>query len=134
MAGSSDTLPSAATNALLFVPLGLLLPLLARRRPIITTALTALVLSTLVETGQYLAAVGRAADITDVILNTLGATVGAVAGVRLNRMLAARSGLVEGPVGVLGEEPGGHHGHAEHHPEHDEQGGAAGAGHDPRHQ
>ena len=119
-------------NFLMLLPSTLLASLaLPRVRWWVWVAASALT-SAAIEGVQFFTA--RDASAHDVAFNTLGATVGAVAGVRLNRMLAARSGLVEGPVGVLGEEPGGHHGHAEHHPEHDEQGGAAGAGHDPRHQ
>ena len=86
--------------------------------------------SATIEGVQYFTA--RDANAYDVAFNTVGATVGALAGAWLNAALAARSGLVEGPVGVLGQEPGGHHGHAEHDPEQQEEGGAAGSRHDPR--
>ena len=86
--------------------------------------------SVAIEGIQYFTA--RDANAHDVAFNTLGATVGALAGARLNAVLEARSGLVEGLVGVLGQEPGGHHGHAEHDPKQQEEGGAAGSRHDPR--
>ena len=85
--------------------------------------------SAAIEVVQYFTA--RDANAYDLLFNTVGATVGALAGAWLNAALAARSGLVEGPVGVLGQEPGGHHGHAEHDPEEQEEGGSAGARHDP---
>lgn len=88
--------------------------------------------SVMIEAVQYWMA--RDASAHDVAFNSLGATIGALAGAGINRWVAGRSDLVQGTVGVLGEEPGRHHRHAEHHPEQHEQGRASCGGDDPRHQ
>lgn len=64
-------------NIALFVPVGLGLALW-RRWGIGRVVPVAVLASTLVETVQYLFPLGRAADVDDVILNTLGAALGAV--------------------------------------------------------
>lgn len=64
----------------------------------------------------------RDASVYDIAFNSLGALVGALAGAAANAALGRRrSALVEGPVGVLGQEPGGDHGYGEHQPEQREQ-------------
>ena len=69
-------------NIMLFVPLGMLLPLLSRRfQSLKRVLLLGLCASLMIETIQFvLRFVGspRAVDIDDVILNTLGACVGFV--------------------------------------------------------
>lgn len=92
-------------------------------------ALLGAVCSAAVETVQIFTA--RDANGYDVLTNTLGATLGALAGSWINRALERRaSRLVEGPVGVLGQEPGGDHRDAEHDPEQGEQHRQAGPGDD----
>jgi len=72
-------------NIAAFVPFGLLLPLAFRMRwPVLTMGLAALALSVGIEAGQATisASLGyayRSTDIDDVILNVLGALIGALA-------------------------------------------------------
>jgi len=71
-------------NIAAFVPLGVLLPLAFRLRwPILTVGLTALAVSIGIEAGQaaiseWLGYAYRSTDIDDVILNVMGAVIGAV--------------------------------------------------------
>ena len=116
-------------NFLMLVPSALLASLWLPRVRWWVWAAAGAATSATIEGVQYFTA--RDANAYDVAFNTVGATVGALAGAWLNAALAARAGLVEGPVGVLGQEPGGHHGHAEQDPEEQEEGGSAGARHDP---
>ncbi|MFF4341811.1 VanZ family protein [Kitasatospora sp. NPDC001540] len=79
-------------NVLLGVPFGVLLPVLfPRLRSVLAaTALTALVMVT-VEAAQGLLVEGRAFDVDDVLLNTLGALLGhLVLGRRIGRALYER--------------------------------------------
>lgn len=62
-------------NVAAFVPLGLLLSVLKRPKRVVFRILAGLIISLLFEALQYLLAIGSA-DITDVILNTLGAALG----------------------------------------------------------
>ncbi|MEU7789321.1 VanZ family protein [Amycolatopsis sp. NPDC049159] len=65
-------------NVLLLCPLGALLPLRLRRlRTLFRIALAALLASLLVEGTQYLIHSGRVTSADDVLLNTVGATLGA---------------------------------------------------------
>jgi glycopeptide antibiotics resistance protein len=70
-------------NILAFVPFGLLLPLAFRLRwPLLAVGLSALTLSVAIEFGQalisgWLGYAYRSTDIDDVILNVLGALIGA---------------------------------------------------------
>lgn len=70
-------------NIAAFVPFGLLLPLAFRLRwPVLTVGVAALALSVGIEVGQaaisnYLGYAYRSTDIDDVILNVLGALIGA---------------------------------------------------------
>ncbi len=72
-------------NIAAFVPLGVLLPLAFRMRwPVLTVGLAALALSVGIEAGQaaisaWLGYAYRSTDVDDVILNVLGALIGAVA-------------------------------------------------------
>ena len=68
-------------NLLAFVPLGLLLPLAARRIPWPLVILAGVALSAAIETTQYLLSLNaghgyRAADIDDVIVNVTGTVLG----------------------------------------------------------
>lgn len=65
-------------NIALFVPLGMLAVMLWRRstRPVLRATLAGLLFSLAIETTQFLFALGRS-DIDDLLLNTLGAAVGA---------------------------------------------------------
>ncbi len=79
-------------NVALFVPLGLLTPL-ALRWPFGRTVAVAALASVALELIQLL--LGRAADIDDVILRTLGAMVGAAVAVSLVKAMAARPSHAE---------------------------------------
>ena len=62
-------------NLLLLAPLGFLLPVQFRKfQSFPRTALTVLVVSLLIETGQYF--IGRSADVDDVIINAVGGMFG----------------------------------------------------------
>ena len=64
-------------NVALFVPVGFLAPLASRAiRSSVAVAAVGSALSVGIELAQLLMASGRTADITDVLLNTLGALVG----------------------------------------------------------
>ena len=98
---SSATLPSrsnarffcmynAKGNVLLFVPLGILLPLVSRRLRFVEGILIALGLSVGIEILQYVSRTWgsyRLADINDVVLNVLGAGLGLVIGMLLRLAL-----------------------------------------------
>lgn len=64
----------AVLNVGVFVPLGVLLA--AARLRLLPTLLSGLLLSAGIELSQYLAQVGRTADINDVITNTTGTVLG----------------------------------------------------------
>ena len=66
-------------NTLLFIPLGMLVYILYRPgpRPLLATALVGAGFSLIVETWQFLFGLGYS-DIDDLVLNTLGAFIGAV--------------------------------------------------------
>ncbi|WP_329119787.1 VanZ family protein [Streptomyces sp. NBC_01465] len=63
-------------NALMFVPLGLLLVFVTRRPRLGRTVLICLALSVLIEAAQYAMNAGRTVDVDDVLFNTLGGVVG----------------------------------------------------------
>jgi glycopeptide antibiotics resistance protein len=69
---------NAAGNVLLFFPLGILLPLVWRRLRFWRGMQIAIAVSCSIELVQYLsrARVHRTADVNDVILNVLGASLG----------------------------------------------------------
>jgi glycopeptide antibiotics resistance protein len=79
---SQSVVTSAAVlNALLFVPAGLLLPWIVRAalwRCVLVAFAGAVLLSSTIEVVQACTPLGTAFDITDVILNTLGAAVAVV--------------------------------------------------------
>ena len=62
-------------NILLFMPLGILLPIVFKRcNTLLKSLIVGTVISALIETAQYF--LGRSADIDDVILNVIGTVVG----------------------------------------------------------
>lgn len=69
----------AGANVLLFVPIGVLLVLLLRRVPL--AVLCAAALSLALETAQLLFLSQRTGSLRDILCNSLGAAVGAVAAV-----------------------------------------------------
>jgi glycopeptide antibiotics resistance protein len=73
-------LDQMGANVLLFVPFGLALTLRGRRVPAWRVALASLAFSVGIELTQGLAGNGRSADITDVLMNTLGGVCGWVLG------------------------------------------------------
>lgn len=89
IAGSFDSTRGAAGNiagnVALFVPLGFLTVTALRRRPL-AVALLGAALSVVIEAVQFVSA-QRWADIDDVLLNTLGAVLGAVAALAVVRLV-----------------------------------------------
>ena len=78
-------------NVLMLSPLGALLPLRSRRlRSLGRIALGALALSVLVEGTQFLIQSGRVTSADDILLNTLGAVIGAALSKRVWRCLDVR--------------------------------------------
>jgi glycopeptide antibiotics resistance protein len=71
---------NARGNFALFVPLGILLPLVGRRLRFRSALLIALAVSVGIELAQYLSRPwsNRLADVNDVILNVLGACLGLI--------------------------------------------------------
>lgn len=69
-------LDQMAANVLLFVPFGIALTLRSRRVPLWRVVVVAAALSVATELTQGLAGNGRSADITDVLMNTLGGAGG----------------------------------------------------------
>jgi VanZ family protein len=65
-----------AQNVILFVPFGMALVLRERRAPLWRIAVVSAAFSVGIEAIQGLAGNGRAADITDVLMNTLGGACG----------------------------------------------------------
>jgi glycopeptide antibiotics resistance protein len=80
-----------AQNVVLFVPFGMALVLRERRAPLWRVALVSAAFSTGIEAIQGSAGNGRAADITDVLMNTLGGACGWALGRGLLAALAAWS-------------------------------------------
>nr|WP_252727946.1 VanZ family protein [Curtobacterium sp. WW7] len=77
-------------NVAFFVPLGLLVVLLAGARWWWAGAAAGLLVSSTIEIGQALFLPARYATIDDVVANTMGAVVGAVLGVLLLGVAARR--------------------------------------------
>ncbi len=87
----SSCLWQALGNVLMLSPLGALLPLRSRRlRSLIRIAVGALAVSVLVEGTQYLIQAGRVTSADDILLNTLGAVIGALLTRRVWRCLDVR--------------------------------------------
>jgi glycopeptide antibiotics resistance protein len=78
-----------AANVLLFVPFGLSLTLRGWRVPLWRVTLVSVALSVAIELTQGLAGNGRSADITDVLMNTLGGMCGWALGRATLLLLAA---------------------------------------------
>ncbi|MCE5204382.1 MAG: VanZ family protein [Actinomycetia bacterium] len=71
----SVALLNLSANIGLFIPLGVLAPMLGRRlRRLRSTVLLGLAISFAIEAGQYL--IGRSADVDDLILNVFGVVIG----------------------------------------------------------
>lgn len=84
--GVRRMLQQLATNIVMFVPYGLLLPIVLKRlRTWWKTGLVALATTVLIETTQYF--IGRSADIDDVIMNLTGGLLGYGLFFLLNRRL-----------------------------------------------
>jgi glycopeptide antibiotics resistance protein len=82
-------LEQMAANMVLFVPFGLALSLRSWRVPLWRVAMVSAAFSVGIELTQGLAGNGRSADITDVLMNTLGAVCGWVLGRALLASLRA---------------------------------------------
>ncbi|PPI07739.1 hypothetical protein C5C63_06290 [Rathayibacter sp. AY1B8] len=80
----------STANIALFVPLGLLLALNLRLRRAWVAVAVGAVVSSLIEAGQLLFLSARFATVDDVVMNTSGALLGAVAGVLLRMVVRAR--------------------------------------------
>lgn len=76
----SVILGQMAQNVVLFVPFGMALVLRERRAPLWRVAIVSAAFSVGIEVIQGLAGNGRAADVTDVLMNTLGGACGWVLG------------------------------------------------------
>lgn len=90
LGSAGHTLARAAVvaNVLLFAPIGFFGQLLRRRCPL-TIAAVALALSVAIEAVQF--ETGRVADVDDVILNGVGALLGALAAAMVTALLAGQS-------------------------------------------
>jgi glycopeptide antibiotics resistance protein len=80
-----------AQNVVLFVPFGLALVLRDRRAPLWRVALVSAAFSVGIEVTQGLAGNGRAADVTDVLMNALGGACGWALGRLVLVAMARRS-------------------------------------------
>ena len=80
---------SAVANVLLFIPFGLTLPFVYHHRPILTTILSALTFSMLIELTQYIFALGLC-ETDDVIMNTLGTVIGTIPYLLVSRIKKPR--------------------------------------------
>ena len=73
--GTRNMLKQVVLNAILYCPLGFLLPLLSDKlKKLVAVILVSLFTSLIIEILQYY--VGRSADIDDIIFNLCGATIG----------------------------------------------------------
>lgn len=87
--GEDRMFSQGIANLLMFVPLGLLIPVVfARARSFLKTTVLVLVCTLSIEFCQYF--MGRSADIDDVLLNLLGGVVGYALFALLERCLAKR--------------------------------------------
>lgn len=95
---------NAKGNVLMFFPLGVLIPLLWKRLRFWNVILIAMALSTSIEIIQYISQAWgsyRLADINDVILNTVGASVGLLV-VSVVRALARPTSSLVGSKAAMG--------------------------------
>ena len=77
-------------NILLFMPLGILLPIVFKRcNTLLKSLIVGTVISALIETAQYF--LGRSADMDDVILNTAGTAAGYAVYYAIANFLKAKS-------------------------------------------
>jgi hypothetical protein len=74
-------------NALMFVPLGLLLAFVTRRPRLGSIVVICLTLGVLIEAAQYGMNAGRTVDVDDVLFNTIGGLLGGVLAVVPRRIL-----------------------------------------------
>ena len=93
--GGSET----ATNLITFIPFGLLLGMNFRSAAMWRLLLIVFGFSVVVETLQFVLAIGTT-DITDVVTNTVGGLVGLVVYRLASRIISAR--ILDGVVTVLG--------------------------------
>ena len=75
MVSRAFALSNLLGNIAIFIPMGVYLPLLIRRKSIFVNTVCVALISAVVEVLQYIFAVGSA-DIDDVILNTVGGLIG----------------------------------------------------------
>ena len=75
MVSRAFALSNLLGNIAIFIPIGVYLPLLIRRKSIFVNTVCVALISAVVEVLQYIFAVGSA-DIDDVILNTVGGLIG----------------------------------------------------------
>lgn len=75
MVSRAFALSNLLGNIAIFIPMGVYLPLLIRRKSIFANTVCVALISAVVEVLQYIFAVGSA-DIDDVILNTVGGLIG----------------------------------------------------------
>ncbi|TWV34743.1 VanZ family protein [Streptomyces misionensis] len=78
-------------NAMMFVPLGILLLFVTRQPRLGRTIAICLALSVSIEAAQYVMNAGRTADVDDALFNTLGGIIGGVLAFVPRRVLAERS-------------------------------------------
>lgn len=110
-AGMTATTPTQiAGNLGLLLWMGLLLPLVSRRcRTVLRATVVVAATSVVIETSQYVLALGRFSTVDDVLLNTLGGALGAVVGVTwARRRSRARSATpaVDGPAPLVSRRRG----------------------------
>lgn len=79
-------------NVLLFMPIGFLMLLRVPRWGVRRITLGAAIASLAIESTQFLVPGGRVASVDDVILNTLGAAIGALAAVGVRSLARSRRG------------------------------------------
>ncbi len=83
-------------NVAMFVPLGWLVALLVRRFRVLKAVVAGFLLSTSIEVTQLF--VGRVSDVDDVILNTLGALLGACLSLLFRAVVGGSRGAVRPQV------------------------------------
>ncbi|MFF3367078.1 VanZ family protein [Streptomyces misionensis] len=86
-------------NALMFIPLGILLVFAGRRPRLGRVIAICLALSVSIEAAQYVMNAGRTVDVDDVLFNTLGGIIGGVLAFVPRLVLAGRSAEQAGVPG-----------------------------------
>lgn len=102
VANGSVYVPEIVENALVFIPLGLFISMLSKRGGVWKSVLIGLALSLAFEAAQYAFAIG-CADITDVIMNNLGALLGALLWLPVKKLLKGRAEAITGAVLLCAE-------------------------------